>query len=279
MAAVPAGNSMQFANRPVHNQLTQALKIRVGVTLGAVLRDYFVLVLEIIRADRADFVHADAQRLFAVDVDAAIDRPIDDEGVVVIRRADDDGFNVLRIQTLAPVPVGLGLGKNRQGFLNAEIVCVAQRYHVLIPEDVVVHSSPAPHADEGDIQPVAGGLLPSQHTAFQNSQSDCGGSRGFEQITSLHAIYNGTFRRSGTGFWRIFPAIQTVGELCEAKRVAGASSKLKTGETLARQSGGYGCAAGRGSWRWTGQRVDVRASPVGNGFRSTEASAASWRAE
>ena len=69
------------------------------------------------------------------------------------------------------------------------------------------------------------------------------------------------------------------GELCEAKRVAGASSKLKTGETLARQSGGYGCAAGRGSWRWTGQKVDVRASPVGNGFRSTEASAASWRAE
>src|ERR1035437_1491855 len=69
------------------------------------------------------------------------------------------------------------------------------------------------------------------------------------------------------------------GELCEAKRVAGASSKLKTGETLVRQSGGYGCAAGRGAWRWTGQKVDVRASPVGNGFRSTQASAASWRAE
>src|ERR1035438_4634913 len=77
--------------------------------------------------------------------------------------------------------------------------------------------------------------------------------------------------------WSVWAAGATGRRIVNVVPWPGWVAKLKTGETLARQSGGYGCAAGRGSWRWTGQKVDVRASPVGNGFRSTEASAASWR--
>ena len=107
-------------------------------------------------------------------------RPVGDEGVVVVRGADDHGLDVLLVQHLAPVPIGLGLGEDLQRFLGAQIVDVAQGHHVLAPERVVVRGSPAPYADQGDVQFVAGGVLPSQRAAFQNGQSGAGGGRGFE---------------------------------------------------------------------------------------------------
>ena len=79
------------------------------------------------------------------------------------------------------------MGKISHGFLGAEVVDVAQGHHVLVPEHVVVRGSAAPYADEGDIQLVAGGVLPPQRAAFQNGESG-GGGGGFEQVTSLHRL-------------------------------------------------------------------------------------------
>ena len=94
LAAVPAGNGLQLADRSVQDQLAQPFEVRESVTLGAVLRGQLGFLLEIIRADRAHFFHGDAQRLLAIDVHAAIHRPVGDEGVVVIRGADDHGLDV-----------------------------------------------------------------------------------------------------------------------------------------------------------------------------------------
>ena len=96
---------------------------------------------------------------------------------MVIGRADDHGLDVLLIEHLAPVPVGLGLGEDLQRLLGAVVVDVAQRHDVLVPEHVVVRGSAAPYADEGDVQLVAGGVLAAQRAALQNGQARCGAPR------------------------------------------------------------------------------------------------------
>ena len=49
-----------------------------------------------------------------------------------------------------------------------------------LSEDVVVRGAAAPYADEGDIQLVAGGVLPAQRAALQNDQSGARGGSGFQ---------------------------------------------------------------------------------------------------
>ena len=51
-------NGLQLADRAIQNQFAQAFEVRVGVALGAVLRRQFDAFAEVIRAHRADFVHA-----------------------------------------------------------------------------------------------------------------------------------------------------------------------------------------------------------------------------
>jgi hypothetical protein len=41
----------------------------------------------------------------------AVERPVGDERVVVVRRADDDRIDVLLLKAFAPVGVGFGTGK------------------------------------------------------------------------------------------------------------------------------------------------------------------------
>src|SRR6185369_10555770 len=112
--------------------------------------------------------------LFAIDVHVTVQRPVGDEGMLVIRGANDHGFHVFLIETPTPVPVGFRLRENLEGFLGAEIVDVAQGHDVLVPQYVVVRRSPSPYTDEGDVQLVAGSVLASERTAFQDGQSGGG---------------------------------------------------------------------------------------------------------
>src|SRR5690348_14321996 len=75
LTAVPSMNGLQLAHSAVQDQLPQPFEIGIGVALRPVLRGDFVASLEVIGADRADFVHADAKRLLAVDMHVAIERP------------------------------------------------------------------------------------------------------------------------------------------------------------------------------------------------------------
>ncbi len=58
LAGVPAMDGLQFADGAVQNQLAQALEVRIGVALRAVLRGHLGFLLQIIRADRAHLFHA-----------------------------------------------------------------------------------------------------------------------------------------------------------------------------------------------------------------------------
>src|ERR1017187_1733464 len=188
LAAVPPMDDLQIADGPVEDEFPHALEVWKGVTLGAVLRGQLGLVLEIVGADRARFLHGDAQRLLAVDVHAAVQRPVGDEGVMVVRGANDHALDVLLVQALPPVPIGLGLREYLEAFGQAVLVHVAESHHVLVRQHVVVRGSPPPHAHEGDVQLVAWSVLPSERAALEDCQSDAGGS-GLEQISTLHDAF------------------------------------------------------------------------------------------
>ena len=88
-----------------------------------------------------------------------IQGPVGDEGMVMIGGADDDGLNVFLVEEAPPVPIGFCLREDLQGFLGSKIVYITQCHDVLIAKHVVMRGSPAPDADERDIQFVARGVL------------------------------------------------------------------------------------------------------------------------
>ena len=78
------------------------------MTLCADLCRQLGFILEIVCANDAGFFHAICKRLFAIDVQAAIHRPIGDEGVSVIRRATNHRIEVLLFEALAPIGILFG---------------------------------------------------------------------------------------------------------------------------------------------------------------------------
>src|ERR1017187_70496 len=187
LARVPAVNRLELADGAIQNQFANAFEVGVGVPLRAVLRGQLGALAEVVGAYGADLVHADAHGLFAVHVHVAIQRPVGDEGVVVIGGADDHGFHVFLVHHAAPVPIGLGFGEDLQGLLGAEVVDVAKGDHVFVAQDVVVSGAAAPNTHKGDIQLVAGGVLPAQRAASEYRQTGSNGG-GFQQIASLHKV-------------------------------------------------------------------------------------------
>ena len=161
-------DGFQFADRAVENQFADAFEVRIGVTLGAMLGGELHFVLQVIRAHRAGFFHADAERFFAIYVHASVHGPIGDECVVMIGGADDDRLDVLLIEQPPPIRIGFRFGKDLERFLGAEIVDVAQGHDVFVANDIVVRGSPPPHADQSNVQFVAGRVLAEQRTAFEN---------------------------------------------------------------------------------------------------------------
>ncbi len=101
--------SFDGADRAAADQLDHAPVVVAGVNLRAHLRGELALVLEVRLADDAGLVHGVGQRLLAIDVLAAVHRPDVDEGVGVVGRRADNGVDVLLVEALAPVGVGLGL--------------------------------------------------------------------------------------------------------------------------------------------------------------------------
>ena len=77
----------------------------------------------------------------------------------VVGGADDHRVEVLLLQALPPVNVGLRLGETSQGIREPGLVNVAQRDDVLVGQRFVMGQAAAPHADEGHVEFVARRVL------------------------------------------------------------------------------------------------------------------------
>ena len=125
LAVAPGTDFDQVADGAVADHFADAVEVFVSVALGADLGSKLVFVFEIICADDAGFLDAVGEGFFAIDVFAAVHRPVCDESVGMIGSAADDGVHVLLIETLAPVHVFLGGGKFRGGEREVFFVDVA----------------------------------------------------------------------------------------------------------------------------------------------------------
>jgi hypothetical protein len=92
----------------------------------------------------------------------------------VVRRADDDGVEVFVIEALAPVDVSRGTGEALQRVWKARLIDVTQRDDVFLRDGVVVRQPAAPHADEGDVELVAGGVLAEQRAGDHAAGDEAG---------------------------------------------------------------------------------------------------------
>ena len=154
------------------------------MALRAVLRGHLGLALVVIGAHRANLLDADAERFLAEHVHVAVQRPVGDEGVMVIGRANDHGFHILLVHQAAPVPMRFRLGEDLQRLLHAQLVHVEVCHEVLVPQSVVVRCAASPHADERHVESVARGGLSAQHAAAENRQPGRGRG-GLQQLSSV----------------------------------------------------------------------------------------------
>ena len=99
---------MQLTDGPVADQFTHPVEIRALMALGADLGGKLVFVLEPGGANDPGFLHAVDQGFLAIDVFAAVHRPVGDKGVRVIQRAADDGIKSARRVTTALYRLALG---------------------------------------------------------------------------------------------------------------------------------------------------------------------------
>ena len=83
---------------------------------------------------------------------AAIERPVGDECVVVIRGADDDGIEVLLLMALAPVGVGFRTREPLECVREEIFIHVAKGDEIFAADGIVVGEAPPPNADQGDVE-------------------------------------------------------------------------------------------------------------------------------
>ena len=156
------------------------------MALGADLGRELALVLEIVGADDAHFLHAIAERLFTVDMFAAVHAPVGDESVGVIRGAADNRLNVLLVEALPPVHILLGAGEFLRSKSQVLLVHVAQGNDILAGEAAEVRFGAAPGADEGNIELVTGGIGAEESGPWKDKAGGSGESDGSEELTSFH---------------------------------------------------------------------------------------------
>jgi hypothetical protein len=80
-----ANGGLQLADGAVADQFADAVEVRVGVALHAHLGGELAFFGEPVGAHDAGFLHGDGEGFLAIDVQAAVERPVGDEGVVVVR--------------------------------------------------------------------------------------------------------------------------------------------------------------------------------------------------
>ena len=148
LPVAPRADFLQLADSAVPDEFPHAIEILVFMALGADLGGELGLVLEIVGADHAGFLHAVGQRLFAVDMLAAIHRPVGDEGVRMIGGAADHRLDVLLVEALPPVHVLLGAGELLRRKGQVLLVHVAEGDDVFFGEAVEERGVVKPQSGE-----------------------------------------------------------------------------------------------------------------------------------
>ena len=154
------------------------------MTLHADLRGELAFFREPVRTDRARFFDGNRERLLAIHVQVAVQRPVRHERVRVVRGAAHDAVEAFVIQRLTPVGVSLRVRKLLQRIREARLTHIAERDDVFLADGFVMRQPAAPDADEQHVELVARSLRAEAMTARQNEQARASRGGGFQKTTT-----------------------------------------------------------------------------------------------
>ena len=185
LAIAPGSRRLQFANGAVEDHLLDPGVVRLGMHLGAALGGELALVGEPVLAQQPRLLDAEGERFFTVNTQATVESPIGDEGVVMVGSGDDQRIEILLIKALAPVGVGLRLGKFLERQSEVFRVDVTEGDHVFLGNPAMVGETAPPDADKRDVEFVVGGLTAKD--ARGQKRKPGGGEAGLgEEAAAIH---------------------------------------------------------------------------------------------
>ena len=123
----------------------------------------------------------------------AVQRPVRDEGMGVIRGADHDAVEAEQfviIEQFSPVHVGFSGRKFLQTECQVVLVHIAQRDAVLGGERIEVRLASAPRTDERKVQLITRHVSSEQFELGDDQRrGNSGDGGGFEEFSAIHMRY------------------------------------------------------------------------------------------
>ena len=195
LAVAPGVGGLQFADGAVADQFPHAVEVLDLVALRADLRGEFVFVLQVVGADDAGFLDAVAQRLLAIDMHVAVQRPVGDEGVRVIGRADTTALMSFWSRHLRQSTYVLALGNFFGRVGQVLLVHVAEGHDVFAGQRR--RSAPArPHVPiMAMLSLLLGAFLPARTPLGRIMQAGAGGGGGIQEMATIHGWFSLVRRR------------------------------------------------------------------------------------
>ena len=203
LAIAPGAHVFEFADCTIEDEFSDTREVFDGVSLGTNLSGEFVFVFQICGADDARFFNGIGEGFFAINMFAAIHRPVRDERVGVIGGAANDSVEVFLVEAFSPINVVLCLRKFFGGESQVFLVDVAECSDIFTGYPAVMRLTASPGANEGEVKFVAGGIGPEQLSARKNQRGGSGEGGGFQECTTVHRT--GKFGFNGAvamvGWW------------------------------------------------------------------------------
>ncbi len=193
LAVAPREDALEVSHGTVTDHLLHAAEVRDRMALGAGLRRELGALLEVLRPHQTRFLHREGDRLFHVDVLVTVHRPDRDVRVLMVRRAADDRVDVLHllVEQLAPIDVGLRSREGLERVGKAQLVDVAERDDVFLPQRVVVREAAAPDTDQRDVEFVARTILAEQRPRGENQEAGAGGGGRLQEVAAIKGFHRG----------------------------------------------------------------------------------------
>ena len=140
----PGRGRLEITDRSVPDQLADPVKIRVRMAQHPDLGGEFVPFRQPVRPDHPGLLDQDGEGLLTINMQPAVERPVGDERMVMVGRANDDRIEVLLLKALAPIRVSPDSREALEGIREEVFIHITERHDIIVGDGIIVRLSP-PH--------------------------------------------------------------------------------------------------------------------------------------
>ena len=182
------------ADRAALDDLDNTAVVLAGMDLGSKLGRSLVLLRK--ACDDPGLMDRVGQGLFTIGVSPGSKGRAGSGGVHVVRRADDDGIDVLLVDQLPVVVVFVRFGKVAVAAVEVVLVGITDSDNILRPHPADIRRGAILGADTADVELFAWSPACVDQAAAAEQHSESGKGAGFEKITTIRSLVH-SFRSCG----------------------------------------------------------------------------------